>query len=257
MAKASLVLLLSTVIVAAAAVGETASHAVSDSDQVKLDKLFTKLLKKGRIVPICIVTKSTKVGEFSRFFQQLDDERCWGHLQVSAKPEIYDILKGGTVWAVPKFGPALEENQRKRAISAVSKCDKDSKGFDTIKKMFWEIFYPYGDGFGKLKEDFTIESSDKYSAVVPKVEDDSQARLWALKLLAAATDPTVGATLYGEKADNMDIWKFMEAHESPITLLDLKAWHRAAVKYVRKYIVNNNSDLSDPKDLKNEILEIG
>eukprot|EP00918_Siedleckia_nematoides_P076841 GHVU01167945.1.p1 GENE.GHVU01167945.1~~GHVU01167945.1.p1 ORF type:complete len:124 (+),score=13.25 GHVU01167945.1:128-499(+) len=123
MVKASLVLLLSTVIVAAAAVGETADRDAPTDEQKKLDAFFTKLLKEG-IVPMYIVTskvyesirKYTKVQHFRQpFYDLLDTE----------KPNLNDILERGFML------PILNIEQLPRSQKAVTECDegqKDSRG---------------------------------------------------------------------------------------------------------------------------------
>eukprot|EP00918_Siedleckia_nematoides_P076840 GHVU01167944.1.p1 GENE.GHVU01167944.1~~GHVU01167944.1.p1 ORF type:complete len:250 (+),score=22.71 GHVU01167944.1:126-875(+) len=246
MAKASLVLLLSTVIVAAAAVGETADRHAPTKE--KMDKLFTTLLvKRARIVPYYIVTDSTTKVEFEELFQKLDKAGCWRHLESAEKPNLNDILERG--FTPTPFSPILNIEQLPRAQKAVTECDEGSEGFKVIKKMFWDEFSP-GYDFNQLKEDFSVEKSGRGPDVVPKVKSNSQACLWALKLLKVATNPDVQKACKRRQKQVTDLGI---ALKSPITLVPgLKDWHHAVVQYVRDFIqdYNDEHDLSDPETLR-------
>eukprot|EP00918_Siedleckia_nematoides_P076839 GHVU01167943.1.p1 GENE.GHVU01167943.1~~GHVU01167943.1.p1 ORF type:complete len:250 (+),score=25.17 GHVU01167943.1:128-877(+) len=246
MVKASLVLLLSTVIVAAAAVGETADRDAPTDEQKKLDAFFTKLLKEG-IVPMYIVTKYTTVGDFTTLFKKLEGEGCWKHRHGAQKPNLNDILERG--FTPTPFSPILNIEQLPRAQKAVTECDEGSEGFKVIKKMFWDEFSP-GYDFNQLKEDFSVEKSGRGPDVVPKVKSNSQACLWALKLLKVATNPDVQKACKRRQKQVTDLGI---ALKSPITLVPgLKDWHHAVVQYVRDFIqdYNDEHDLSDPETLR-------
>eukprot|EP00918_Siedleckia_nematoides_P093370 GHVU01204959.1.p1 GENE.GHVU01204959.1~~GHVU01204959.1.p1 ORF type:complete len:281 (-),score=31.23 GHVU01204959.1:374-1216(-) len=240
MAKASLVVLLSTVIVAAAAVGETA-HRGPRSDQQKLDLLFTKLVDDGRI----LITDSTTVGEFRELFQKMEGKECWKVLTDAKRPKLDEILQGGN----EEEGSQLNDSQRECALHAVNVCHKEILG-----EIFWERFFPHG--YDHFRSIFTIKGSDEgFKSVVPKVSDKAQAQLWALQLLQVATDPDVQAICKDRGGDRLDM---DITRKSQITLVpDLQVWYRAVVEYAREYnpySKNPGFDLSDPKKLKKEIL---
>eukprot|EP00918_Siedleckia_nematoides_P093376 GHVU01204971.1.p1 GENE.GHVU01204971.1~~GHVU01204971.1.p1 ORF type:complete len:281 (-),score=27.57 GHVU01204971.1:367-1209(-) len=247
MAKASLVLLLSTVIVAAAAVGETADRRASSwippVEQQQLDLLFTELMDDYRI----FVTRGTTVGEFQELVKKLADARCW-QLRGASKDELDTqtsrFLQGeeGSQDKNTQLDPnqLLDPDQRRRAQAKVKDCSAPIRN-----EFFWNFFGVCSPS--KLTSQFTIEASIKGPRVAPKERMNRlEARLWALELLQVATDPDVQAICKDRQGD-MDITR-----KSPITLLDLEDWHRAVVKYVREYTTHD--DISDPKELKKAIL---